>query len=132
MSIEIVEDWSAYSPYFGRDEFACSHTGSCRMQSHFMRKLLDIRMDYGKPMVISSGFRDPSHPIEAKKERSGEHTFGTAVDVAVQGVDAMRLLQVALAHGISRVGVKQDNKGTEYLHLGVGGPGLPNPALWSY
>ena len=129
---EIVEDWTPYAPYFTRDEFTCHHTGKCDMRRQCMDTLLAIRIDYGKPMVIDSGFRDPSHPVEAGKVKPGEHTLGCAADVRVGGIDAMRLLQIALKHGIGRVGVKQDNKGVEYLHLGVGAPGFPNPCLWSY
>lgn len=128
----IVTDWGKYAPYFTREEFDCSHTGDCFMQVHFMDTLLRIREAYGKPMRITSGYRSATHPEERKKDKPGEHTFGCAADVAVSGVDALRLLRVALEHGVSRIGVKQDNRGTEYLHLGVGAPGLPNPSLWSY
>lgn len=128
----IVTDWKQYEPYFTPLEMACKHTGKCEMQEHFMDALLMIRLEYGKPLHVTSGYRDHTHPAEAGKAHPGEHTFGCAADVAVGGADAMRLLQVALNRGITRVGVKQDNKGTEYLHLGMGAHGLPSPALWSY
>lgn len=128
----IVADWSKYAPEFKESEFRCSATGDCFMQAHFMDTLQEIRREYGKPMVITSGYRSRRHPIEAKKNLPGEHTYGCCADVAVSGADALRLLQIALKHGISRIGVKQDNRGTEFLHLGVGAPGLPNPSLWSY
>lgn len=127
----VVVDWTPYEPYFSKEEFTCSHTGDCFMQSHFMDTLLAIRKEYGKPMRITSGYRSRRHPDEANKNLPGEHTFGVCADIGVEGVDALRLLQVAFKHGISRVGVNQ--KGADrFLHLGLGAAGLPNPAIWSY
>lgn len=125
-----VTDWSKY-PNFSEAEFRCKHTGLCVMQTEFMDKLQAIRTEYGKPMIISSGYRHPTHPVEAGKKTPGEHTMGTCCDVAVSGADAVRLLRIALNHGITRVGVQQKGSG-RFLHLGIGGGGLPNPAIWSY
>ncbi len=124
-------DWAKYAPYFTEAEFRCRHTGKCAMKPEFMDKLLAIRLEYGKPLKISSGYRDRTHPIEAVKRSTGEHTLGTCCDVAVQGEDAVRLLEIALRHGITRVGVQQKGEG-RFLHLGIGGGGLPNPAIWNY
>lgn len=127
----IVTDWARY-PNFSEAEFRCRHTGRCEMQAEFMARLQAIRAEYGKPMPISSGYRHPSHPIEAGKGRAdGEHTRGTCCDVAVSGADALRLIEIAIRHGINRVGVQQKGGG-RFLHLGIGGRGLPAPAVWSY
>lgn len=127
-----VTDWSRY-PDFSEDEFRCRHTGRCEMDAEFMDLLQKIRTSYGKPMRISSGYRDPTHPIEAAKGglSRGEHTLGRCCDVAIEGFEAVVLLQYALAHGITRVGVQQKGAG-RFLHLGIGGPGLANPWIWSY
>lgn len=131
MSTDIVTDWSRY-PNFSRSEFACKHTGLCEMRVEFMDVLQRIRTAYGRPMAISSGYRHPTHPVEARKgHTTGEHTQGMCCDVAVQGDAAYELLCIALAHGITRVGVQQKGAG-RFLHLGLGGPGLPTPWIWSY
>lgn len=127
----IVLDWEPYAPYFSRAEFACRHTGKCGMQSEFLDVLLAIRKEYGRPMHISSGYRDRLHPVEAKKATTGEHPQGLCADVAIQGADALRLIEIALRHGIRRIGVQQKGAG-RFVHLGLGGPGLPTPAIWSY
>lgn len=127
-----VEDWSEF-PNFHPDEFRCSHTGWVRMDVEFMRVLQAVRTAYGKPMRITSGYRDPSHPIEAAKGSTsrGEHTYGRCADVACEGVEAVILLKYALAHGITRIGVQQKGS-ARFLHLGIGAPGLANPWIWSY
>lgn len=124
-------DWNDYLPYFTRDEFECSHTGKCEMNKQFMDILYNIRKEYRKPMNITSGYRDKTHPVEAAKKGTGEHQLGTCCDVAVAGEDAVRLMQIALKHGITRIGVQQKGRG-RFLHLGIGGGILLNPWMWSY
>ncbi len=127
----VVVDWTPYVPYFTRQEFECKHTGKCGMQAHFMDELLKLRIAYGKPMRITSGYRDKTHPIEAKKAGTGEHTMGVCCDVAVEGVDAVRLTKLAMDLAFCRFGFNQKGN-ARFIHIGVGGPGLPSPAMWSY
>ena len=54
--------------YFSKDEFKCSHTGNCLMEKDFMDQLTILRQKVNRPFVITSGYRDPSHPIEAKRK----------------------------------------------------------------
>lgn len=121
-------DWSAY-PNFSEAEFRCKHTGRCVMAPSFMARLQHLRAVYAKPMVITSGYRDPTHPVEAGKRAPGEHTTGHAADIAVQGPDALRLIQLAASLGFTRVGVQQKGSG-RFIHLGDN-PGFP-PGIWSY
>ena len=46
-----------------------------------MEVLEDVRRIYDKPMVLSSAFRDLSHPVETRKSAPGMHALGRAVDV---------------------------------------------------
>lgn len=127
----LVTDWSAY-PNFSRIEFACRHTGGCRMRRDFMDVLQAIRAEFGRPLRITSGYRHPTHPVEARKgHTTGEHTQGACADIGIEGADAVRLLAIALRLGITRVGAQQRGSG-RFLHLGIGGPGLASPAIWSY
>lgn len=113
--------------FFTRAEMACKHTGRCVMDPTFMRKLETLRQQFGKPMIVTSGFRDPSHPEEAKKAEPGTHSQGIAVDIAVRGADAVVLLTLALSLGFTGVGVSQ--KGTSrFLHLDT----RAEPMIWSY
>lgn len=125
-------DWRQY-PNFTEHEFKCSHTGKCQMRTEFMELLQTIRHAYGKPMVITSGYRDKTHPIEAKKAAPGEHSYGLAADIAVSGVDAMDLIVLAYGLGIRRIGVQQKGTGGKFIHLGMGDKLAHFPAsIWSY
>lgn len=133
MTGPFVQDWAPYSPFFRPEEFACSHCGKVQMRRDFMDILLSIRKTYNRPMRITSGYRCPEHPIEKAKggKSLGEHSMGACCDIACEGDSALLILTIALANNITRVGVNQ--KGTaRFLHLGIGGPGLAVPWLWSY
>ena len=122
-------DWTRW-PNFSESEMRCSHTGRCEMDREFMDVLQAIRNEFG-PMRVTSGYRHPTHPIEAKKAAPGEHTHGRCADIGVQGADAVRLIRIALKHGVVRIGVQQKGSG-RFIHLGLGAPGLPSPTIWSY
>lgn len=130
--MSLVTDWSAY-PNFSKREFDCKATGENRMQASFMERLQQLRIAYGQPMSISSGYRSPKHPIEAKKSRPGAHASGHACDVAVQGADAIRLLRLAIGLGFTGIGIQQKGTG-RFIHLDdhPAGAHVPRPAIWSY
>ncbi len=54
--------------YFDIREFKCSHTGRNNMDDAFLEKLDQLREECGFPFTITSGFRDETHPSEARKE----------------------------------------------------------------
>ena len=125
-------DWNT-STYFSQYEFKCSHTGKCDMNPEFIDKLNDLRMAFGKPMTITSGFRDATHPIEAKKNTPGAHTTGQAADIAVSREDAFHLLSLALSKGFTGIGIQQKGSG-RFIHLDTlkNSPERPRPTIWSY
>lgn len=122
-------NWSDY-PNFSRSEFECSETGECEMNPDFMKRLQALRTAYGKPMIITSGYRSKRHSIEAAKDKPGAHTTGRACDVAVSGGDAYRLLALAIDYGFCRIGINQKGEG-RFLHLDDN-VSFPNPVIWSY
>lgn len=131
--METVTDWKPYAPFFSREEFDCSHTGKYEMRKATMNRLLLVRKEFNAPMNVSSGYRDPTHPVEAKKDAPGAHTTGCAVDILVAGGDALRLLQIALKHGFTGIGVQQKGA-SRFIHLDdfEGIPSMPRPWIWSY
>ena len=119
--------------YFTEDELRCQHTGQYKTNPEFLEKLNAIRHECGFAFVITSGYRAPEHPIEAKKQRPGSHASGRAVDIAVYGKQAYRVIEVALKHGMTGIGVNQ--KGSHrFIHLDdlEGGLYFSRPTVWSY
>ena len=122
-------DWKFY-PNFKAEEFNCSHCGDNKMTPEFMGKLQALRTAYGKPMRVTSGYRCPEHPIEAKKAKPGAHASGCACDIGIDGADAHRLLKLAFAAGFTGIGVQQKGSG-RFIHLDTLEGGL-RPNVWSY
>lgn len=120
-------DWSKY-PNFSKAEFSCKETGENRMNVEFMDKLQALRIRYGKPMFITSGYRSPQHSIEKAKAAPGTHAQGIACDIRVQGADAHELVKLALEMGFTGVGVSQKSTGARFIHLDI----APRAAIWSY
>lgn len=122
-------DWTKY-PNFSESEFRCRHCGKVEMSPYFMARLQQLRNAYGKPMIITSGYRCPDHPVEAKKSTPGVHTMGMAADIAVSGSDAYELLNLAFGHGFTGIGVNQKGDG-RFIHLDTWRE-PPRPNVWSY
>ena len=122
-------DWSRYQN-FSAKEFDCSHCGKNEMQADFLQKLQALRSVYGRPMRVTSGYRCPEHPIEAKKAKPGAHASGCACDIGIDGADAHRLLKLAFAAGFTGIGVQQKGSG-RFIHLDTLEGGL-RPNVWSY
>lgn len=131
-------DFDQY-PHFSRSEMACKHTGEAFMDETFMERLEDLRVKFGKPMKITSAYRSPSHPAEAKKAMPGAHSTGRAVDVAVSHNDAYTLMRMAMGMGFTGIGVAQKGNG-RFLHLDdvtsgetfASGKKFNRPIVWSY
>jgi uncharacterized protein YcbK (DUF882 family) len=121
-------NWADY-PYFTKAEFDCKHTGKNEMQPEFMAKLQLLREKYGRPMIVTSGYRHWTHPVEARKgHTTGEHTRGTCADIAcTSGAERYKIIQLALQLGFPRIGIAKT-----FIHLGIGGAGLPSPTIWDY
>ena len=122
-------DWSRY-PNFAPNEFKCSHCGKVEMQPAFMEQLQLLRTIYGKPMRITSGYRCPEHPVEARKSKPGAHSEGRAADIGVVGPEAHAILRLALENGFTGIGVQQKGEG-RFIHVDTSTTGV-RPSVWSY
>ena len=111
--------------YFNLEEFNCTHTNKNEMDDAFLEKLDQLRELCGFPFKITSGYRDETHPNEARKEVPGTHNQGIAADIAVSsGVERMNIVHEALKLGFGGIGVAKtfvhvDNRKT-------------TPVMWTY
>ena len=110
-------------------ELACQHCSATNPNPEFielMDKIQELRDVVGFSLPITSGYRCPDHPIEARKASPGHHT-SAAVDVGVYGERAYTVLREALRLGFTGVGVRQ--KGMKrFIHLDL----RDIPTVWSY
>ena len=126
-------NWNDY-PNFSKDKFDCKHTGKNEMTHSFMSKLQALRDVYGKPIIVSSGYRDYTHPAEANKpKKNGAHPTGKAVDIKIAGAEAYELIGLAINMGFTGIGINQTGSG-RFIHLDTieSNPLQPRPTVWSY
>lgn len=131
-------DWGSVR-YFKESEFRCRGRNCCggeaKVQPALVYALDDLREAYGKPLVITSGYRCPAHnQAVSTTGPNGPHTTGLACDIAISGRDAYTLLRLAMASGkFTGVGVHQSGYG-RFLHLDMipDSLGHRRPWVWSY
>ena len=112
--------------YFNESEF----NSFDKMDPKLLEMLDDLREVYGYPITLTSTYRSPQHPIEVRKSKPGEHTYGAAVDIACVGGEATyKLVKAAIEVGFTRIGISR-KKG--FIHLGIGYPGAPEKTIWTY
>ena len=100
----------------------------------FMDKVEILRVRCGFPMPVGSAARCPAWNAEVSATgRSGPHTSGRAVDIAVSGSRALELVRMALASGFTGLGVNQKGN-ARFIHLDdlPNKDGQPRPHCWSY
>lgn len=112
--------------YFEESEFSEFN----KMDPVLLAMLDDLREEYGYPIKLTSTYRSPDHPIEAKKPKPGEHAYGAAVDIACVGGEAtFKLVKAAIEIGFTRIGISRKNN---FVHVGIGYPGAPETTIWTY
>ena len=121
-------NWNLY-PNFKASEMACKHTGQHGVRPELMRLLQTMRHEFGRPIVITSGYRHPSHPIEARKNEPGAHAAGLAADIACTDPRTVHeLVRLAMKHGATGIGISQRAGQPRFVHVDL----VPRRAVWSY
>ena len=96
------------------------------MDPEFLELLDMLREICGFPFRITSGWRDATHPAEAKKEKPGTHNQGIAADIIVSNsLDRITLVREALKMDcFNGIGI-----GNGFVHLDGR---KTTPVMWTY
>lgn len=139
-------------PHFTRAEVGCRCGCGLMPPDQALDELEELRVEYGKPMIVNRGASCPAHnariyreanPLYTERIRYGPHTpqedreepWG-AFDIKVYGADALELLVCAARLGWTGFGANQ--KGPihgRYNHLDrlpARAPDRPRPTIWTY
>ena len=93
-------NWELYKN-FKPEEFACQHCGKEGIKEELLNRLQALRTFLNFSFVVSSGYRCPEHPIEAKKSKPGTHSTGLAVDILCRGTEAYKIITHAKEYGFT-------------------------------
>jgi len=106
------------------------------MDTRFMDRIENLRINLGFPFYVTSAFRCPEYNQQVSSTGpDGPHTTGHAMDIGVSGNKAWKLLQLAGTHGMTGIGVRQHGDyGGRFIHLDDLGSVYrgPRPHVWSY
>ena len=95
------------------------------MNEDFLIKLDDLRHECGFPFIITSGYRDKTHSIEARKAKAGTHARGIASDIRINnGNEAYQIIKHAQSMGFNGIGVAKS-----FIHVDIR-QGMP--VIWCY
>lgn len=120
--------------YFSMEELYCQGFSCCNhsmhMDTEFMAVVVALRRELGFPFIVTSAFRCSTHNNKVSSTGfDGPHTTGKSIDILVRHEKAFRLVESALRHGITGIGVKQ--RGSDrFIHLDK--LSSPRPRIWSY
>lgn len=119
--------------HFSDAELQCNHCHEEEMDEEFLEVLEEIREACGFPLYVTSGYRCPTHNMNVSTTgAAGPHTTGQAVDIMISGENAFKLVSVALALGITGIGINQRGPyAKRFIHIDT----LHNehrPRVWSY
>ena len=103
-------------------------------QQDFMERIEKLRIQFGKPMTVTSAARCPEYNAKVSSTGlTGPHTTGRAIDFGISRGDAYAVLRLALIAGFTGIGVAQKGP-SRFLHLDdlEQDEGQPRPTIWSY
>ena len=95
------------------------------MNEDFLNILDELRDRCNFPFKITSGYRDPTHPLESKKQKPGTHSQGIAADIRIMnGSQAYTLLSTAFNMGFGGIGIAKT-----FIHVDIRNT---TPVVWTY
>lgn len=113
--------------YFKVDDFKCSCCNVNMFKKEHIIVLDNLRVLYGKPMIVNSGYRCEKHNKEVGGKIDSEHPEGDGVDIKVENSnDRFELLFNAINIGIKRIGIAKT-----FIHLGFSKT-KTQEVLWLY
>ena len=150
--------------HFGWEEVRCHHCRDLGDHGFPARDVLEgepfkllcmildgVRGYIGKPLIVTSWYRCPDHPVEAAKRHPGVHSHGIAADIRINRATVLTAVESIMhtarmgyhdqlhTFGSPILGIGFQQKGdmrARYMHVDVGGM-IPEykpfrGAVWTY
>lgn len=107
---------SNLTPNFKYREFDCKCGCSITKHNTELSDKLQILRDYvGKPVIITSPYRCPTHNAKVGGARKSFHMEGCAADLIIDNVNVLEIGKICESIGFNGIGVYDDG----YVHVDV-------------
>lgn len=94
------------TPNFKSEEFVCKcGCGKNKINERFVERLQLLRNRVGVPIIVTSGYRCPTHSIRVGGSYNDAHTVGIAADIYANGLSSVQLARVAEDLGFGGIGI---------------------------
>lgn len=106
--------WTNFSPH----EIACKCCGVVVFDTEAMSALQNTRRDIGKPLIVNSGYRCPTHNGRVGGASKSMHLWGRAFDINTRDwteLERYELVALAGANGFAGFGFYRD-----FIHIDTG------------
>lgn len=121
--------------HFNSSEFECP-CKECKnatqyISSELLELLEEVREKYGKPIVVTSGYRCPAHNVNIGGAKSSSHLAGLAADISPKLItlDELDILYEICYNTFSNIG---DGRSKKFVHVDVRPPKLSGKRHWIY
>ena len=113
--------------HFSLHEFACNCCGANDISEKLVSRLEMVRLMYGKPMRINSGYRCKKANQAANSSETSSHLIGEAADIGCTNSKARDRLVVFLRTQFQRMGIHK-----QFIHVDISDDKKVSPCLWVY
>lgn len=107
--------WANFSPR----ELACKGTGAIRVDSDALDKLQALRELLGRPLLVTSAYRSPSHNKRVRGAKRSLHMRGIAFDIRMENHDPQEFEAAARKVGFTGFGYYRKSG---FMHIDTGLP----------
>lgn len=104
-------------PNFSPAEIACRGTGTIRIHEEALNRLQALRNRLGKPLIVNSAYRSPTHNRAVGGAPASKHMLGTAFDIAMANHDPVAFEAAARAEGFLGFGTYPRSG---FMHIDLG------------
>lgn len=108
------------SANFRSTEFDCHGVGCCNetlVNMQLVEYLQKIRDHFGKPIIISSGYRCERHNRSVGGATASKHKAGMAADIMIAGVSPSEVAKYAESIGVKGIGLYETAKDGYFVHI---------------
>ncbi|GEM_PF-833006 len=105
--------------YFSLNEFECPCCKRVMIDERLLEKLEALRILWGKPLIITSGYRCESYNKEIGGVPNSLHMRGQAADLAIPEREQGRFLTLSKLVGLRVIPYPSRN----FIHVELGGDG---------